>query len=280
MGSRWGLNPGGVDRGADVVRVELLVSQPKAFLAARGDVQHPRGPDATDSALPGPRRGCETQPSGRPGPNQRPQYQQWGTIHRVPGQVGVNAHRSWFQVTAVSCVAGVLELFPQLEGNQMSSRRPGSRPVGCCSERLGGGGPRWRDPVCQWPGGVAVPLCPRRPTRPAHRDAGAGVCPVGPRGAPGGLLRTPGGRRPGLDGDEVIDQNRVVSPACLRGRQRTTPVPGERHLVPHWHRGRPSGHCGRAGHDQSQEVKPEARPNIISLDGNQTDFEETHRPLA
>jgi hypothetical protein len=72
----------------------------------------------------------------------------------------------------------------------------------------------------------------------------------------------------------------VVSPACLRGRQRTTPVPGERHLVPHWHRGRPSGHCGRAGHDQSQEVKPEARPNIISLDGNQTDFEETHRPLA
>jgi len=49
----------------------------------------------------------------------------------------------------------------------------------------------------------------------------------------------PGGRRPGLDGDEVIDQNRVVSPACLRGRQRTTPVPGERHLVPHWHRGRP-----------------------------------------
>jgi len=92
--------------------------------------------------------------------------------HRVPGQVGVNAHRSWFQVTAVSCVAGVLELFPQLEGNQMSSRRPGSRPVGGCSERLGGGGPRWRDPVCQWPGGVAVPLCPRRPTRPAHRDAG------------------------------------------------------------------------------------------------------------
>ena len=200
--------------------------------------------------------------------------------HRVPGQVGVNAHRSWFQVTAVSCVAGVLELFPQLEGNQMSSRRPGSRPVGGCSERLGGGGPRWRDPVCQWPGGVAVPLCPRRPTRPAHRDAGAGVCPVGPRGAPEGLLRTPGGLRPELDGGEVIDQNRVVSPACLRGRQRTTPVPGERHLVPHWHRGRPSGHCGRARHDQSQEVKPEARPNIISLDGNQTDFEETHRPLA
>jgi len=117
--------------------------------------------------------------------------------HRVPGQVGVNAHRSWFQVTSVSCVAGVLELSPQLEGNQMSSRRPGSRPVGGCSERLGGGGPRWRDPVCQWPGGVAVPLCLRRPTRPAHRDAGAGVCPVGPRGAPGRLLRTPRGSASG-----------------------------------------------------------------------------------
>ena len=191
--------------------------------------------------------------------------------HRVPGQVGVNAHRSWFQVTAVSCVAGFLSF-------SHNSREPnvfaaawfrgllaavpnalvGVDRAGVIRFVNGQASRCSAVPATTYSGQPIEMLVPEsvRSVHAAHREG----------------CFAPRGRRPGLDGDEVMDQNRVVSLACLRGRQRTTPVPGERHLVPHWHRGRPSGHCGRAGHDQSQEVKPETRPNIISLDGNQTDF--------